>query len=245
LIALSAAHITKLELELGGHAPFLVFDDADLDAAVVGALGSKFRNAGQTCICANLIYVQSQVHDAFVEKFAEAARALVVGDGTEPGVQVGPLIDDAAMAKVEEHVADALANGGRLITGGHRLSLEGRADRFYAPTVIANADDGMRLYREETFGPVAPIIKFSTEDEAVAMANSSPFGLAAYFYTRDASRLFRVAEALEYGVVGANDGLPSTPQAPFGGTKESGLGREGGRWGLDAYLETKYVSIGL
>jgi succinate-semialdehyde dehydrogenase/glutarate-semialdehyde dehydrogenase len=246
LMVKAAQHITKLELELGGHAPFLVFNDADLDAAVAGALGSKYRNAGQTCVCANRVYVQSGIYDRFAQAFAASAATLHVGEGTTAGVAIGPLIDDAAVAKVEDHVADALARGARILTGGSRYPTPaGLADRFYAPTVLADVDRSMRVTREETFGPVAPLIRFETEDEGVAMANDSPFGLAAYFYTNDASRLFRVAEALEYGIVGANDGQPSTPQAPFGGMKESGLGREGGKWGLDVYLETKFVSIGL
>lgn len=246
LMAKAAAHVTKLELELGGHAPFLVFDDADLDAAVAGAVGSKFRNAGQTCVCANRIYVQSGIYETFADRLGKATNALVVGNGTTAGVQIGPLIDDAALAKVELHVSDALCRGGTIVAGGSRYTPPGGlADRFYAPTVIGNVDPSMLLYREETFGPVAPLVRFETEDEAIAMANDTPFGLAAYFYTRDASRLFRVAEGLEYGIVGANDGLPSTPQAPFGGMKESGLGREGGKWGLDVFLETKFVSVGL
>lgn len=240
LMTKAAAHVTKIELELGGHAPFLVFDDADLDAAVAGAIASKFRNAGQTCVCANRIYVQAGIYDAFAAALAKAAGALAVGNGSEPGVQIGPLIDDRAMTKVEEHVADALARGARLIIGGHRHERPaGLADRFYAPTVIGNVDPSMRIYHEETFGPVAPLIRFETEVEAIRMANDTAYGLAAYFYTRDASRLFRVAEGLEYGIVGANDALPSTPQAPFGGMKESGLGREGGKWGLDVPIQSR------
>lgn len=246
LMTKAAAHVTKLELELGGHAPFLVFDDADLDAAVAGAIASKFRNAGQTCVCANRLYAQAGIHDAFTAALARAADALVIGDGNVSGVQIGPLIDDRALDKVEEHVADALAKGGRVVTGGHRHPAgPGLADRFYAPTIIDRVDPSMRLYHEETFGPVAPVIRFETEEEAIRLANDTPYGLAAYFYTRDVARLFRVAEGLEYGIVGANDGLPSTPQAPFGGMKESGLGREGGKWGLDVFLETKFVSVGI
>lgn len=246
LMSKAAAHITKIELELGGHAPFLVFDDADLDAAVAGAIASKFRNGGQTCVCANRIYVQVGVYEAFAAALGKAATALKVGNGADPGVQIGPMIDDRAMAKVEEHVADALARGARLIAGGHRHEPPaGLADRFYEPTVVGDVNPSMRIYHEETFGPVAPLIRFETEEEAIRMANDTPYGLAAYFYTQDASRLFRVAEGLEYGIVGANDGLPSTPQAPFGGMKESGLGREGGKWGLDVFLETKFVSVGL
>lgn len=246
LLAKAAAHVTKLELELGGHAPFLVFDDADLEAAVVGAIASKFRNAGQTCVCANRIYVQDGIYDRFSAAIAEAAKALVVGDGTTPGVQIGPLIDDRALATVEAHVADAVERGADLLAGGRRHGPPaGLADRFYEPTILGGVDPSMLIYREETFGPVAPLIRFRTEDEAIRMANDTPFGLAAYFYTRDASRMFRVAERLEYGIVGANDALPSTPQAPFGGMKESGLGREGGKWGLDVFLETKFLSIGI
>ena len=246
LMAKASAHVTKLELELGGHAPFLVFDDADLDAAVAGAIASKFRNAGQTCVCANRIYVQSGIYDAFAAALGQAASALVVGDGARPGVQVGPLINDEAVAKVERHVSDAIAKGGTIIVGGSRCDAQaGLTDRFYAPTVIGDVDPSMLLCREETFGPVAPLIRFETEEHGIAMANDTPFGLAAYFYTSDASRLFRVAESLDYGIVGANDGVPSTPQVPFGGMKESGLGREGGRWGLDVFLETKFVSMGL
>jgi succinate-semialdehyde dehydrogenase/glutarate-semialdehyde dehydrogenase len=246
LMTKAAAHVTKIELELGGHAPFLVFDDADLDAAVTGAIASKFRNAGQTCVCANRIYAQAGIYDRFAAAFSKATAALVVGNGADVGVQIGPLIDDHAMIKVEEHVADAVERGASVLVGGRRLTPSaGLADRFYAPTVVGGVDPSMRIYREETFGPVAPLIRFETEAEAIRMANDTPFGLAAYFYTRDASRLIRVAEALEYGIVGANDALPSTPQAPFGGMKESGLGREGGKWGLDLFLETKFVSVGI
>jgi len=246
LIALSAKHVTKLGLELGGHAPFLVFDDANLDLAVAGAMGSKFRNAGQTCICANRIYVQAGIHDRFVEALAAKTAQLKVGDGFAEGVVIGPLVDDRAVLKVEEHVADAVAHGATVAVGGHRLAAgDGHADRFYAPTVISGIQPGMKIMMEETFGPVAPIIRFETEEDAIRMANDTPYGLAAYVFTRDASRLVRVTEALEYGIIGANDGLPSTPQVPFGGFKESGLGREGGKWGLDEYLETKYISYGI
>jgi succinate-semialdehyde dehydrogenase/glutarate-semialdehyde dehydrogenase len=246
LIALSARHVTKLGLELGGHAPFLVFDDADIDLAVTGALGSKYRNAGQTCICANRVYVQAGIHDRFVEALVARSRSLVVGDGFRPDVAIGPLVDDRAVAKVEEHVADAVAKGAAIACGGRRVTPEpGHADRFFAPTVLTDVRPGMRIMTEETFGPVAPVIRFEDEASAIAMANDTPYGLAAYLFTRDASRLIRVAEGLEYGIVGANDGLPSTPQVPFGGFKESGLGREGGKWGLDEYLETKYISWGI
>jgi succinate-semialdehyde dehydrogenase/glutarate-semialdehyde dehydrogenase len=243
LMVLAAEHVTRLGLELGGHAPVLVFDDADLDLAVAGALASKYRNAGQTCICANRVYVQAGIHDRFIEALTVASEALTVGDGFTPDTHIGPLIDDRAVAKVEEHIADALAGGATVVTGGSRLAPpDGHADRFFAPTIITGVQPGMAIMVEETFGPVAPVVRFEHETEAIAMANDTPYGLAAYLYTRDASRLMRVAEGLEYGIVGANDGLPSTPQAPFGGIKESGLGREGGKWGLDEYLETKFVS---
>ncbi len=243
LMVLAAEHVTRLGLELGGHAPVLVFDDADIDLAVAGAVASKYRNAGQTCICANRIYVQAGVHDRFVAALAAATEAMSVGDGFMPDVQIGPLVDDRAVAKVEDHIADALAGGASIVTGGKRVPPpDGHADRFFAPTVVTGVQPGMTIMMEETFGPVAPVIRFEDEADAVAMANDTQYGLAAYLYTRDASRLMRVAEALEYGIVGANDGAPSTPQAPFGGVKESGLGREGGKWGLEEYLETKYVS---
>ena len=243
LMVLAAEHVTRLGLELGGHAPVLVFDDADLDLALAGALASKYRNAGQTCICANRVYVQAGIHDRFVDALSAASKALSVGDGFTPGTHIGPLVDDRAVAKVEEHIADALAGGATIVTGGKRLTPPvGHADRFFAPTVLTGVQPGMAIMTEETFGPVAPVIRFEDEAEAIAMANDTPYGLAAYLYTRDASRLIRVAEALEYGIIGANDGMPSTPQAPFGGVKESGLGREGGKWGLDEYLETKFIS---
>jgi succinate-semialdehyde dehydrogenase/glutarate-semialdehyde dehydrogenase len=246
LMAKAAHHVAKLELELGGHAPLIVFDDADLDAAVAGAIGSKFRNAGQTCIAANRIYVQSGIYERFAVALDAAVEALRVGNGLDDGIQVGPLIDDRALAKVEEQVAEAVRLGARVRVGGRRLPATlGLADRFYLPTVIEGITPAMRMSCEETFGPVAPLIRFETEAAAIAMANDTDYGLAAYFYTRDASRLMRVAEALDYGIVGANDALPSTPQAPFGGMKESGLGREGGKYGLDAFLETKYISWGL
>lgn len=242
LMAKASRNLTRLSLELGGHAPFLVFDDADLDLAVEGAIVNKFRNAGQTCICANRFYAQAGVFDEFVARYAAAIRELKVGRGTEAGVSVGPLIDDAGMAKVEAHVEDALERGATARVGGTRVALPGLADRFYAPTLIEGFTPEMRLAQEETFGPVSPVARFAHEEEAVAMANASPYGLAAYFYTRDAGRLMRVAEALEYGVIGANDGAPSTAQAPFGGMKHSGFGREGGRYAMEDYLETKYVS---
>ncbi|MEA2025231.1 MAG: NAD-dependent succinate-semialdehyde dehydrogenase [Chloroflexota bacterium] len=246
LMVLAAEHVTRLGLELGGHAPVLVFDDADIELAVAGAVASKYRNAGQTCICANRIYVQAGIHDRFVAALAAATETMPVGDGFMPDVQIGPLVDDRAVAKVEDHIADALAGGASIVTGGKRVPPpDGHADRFFAPTVVTGVQPGMAIMIEETFGPVAPVIRFENEADAVAMANDTQYGLAAYLYTRDASRLMRVAEALEYGIVGANDGAPSTPQAPFGGVKESGLGREGGKWGLEEYLETKYVSWGV
>jgi succinate-semialdehyde dehydrogenase / glutarate-semialdehyde dehydrogenase len=243
LMAKAAGHVAKIELELGGHAPVLVFDDADLDVAVAGVMASKFRNAGQTCICANRIFVQSGIFERFAEALATAVRSLRVGNGLDQGVQVGPLIDDAGLAKVEQHVSDALAKGAHVRVGGHRVAVSPPlADRFFEPTVMEGITPEMSINNEETFGPVAPLIRFESEAEGVAKANDTQYGLAAYFFTRDASRLMRVAEALEYGIIGANDGLPSTPQAPFGGMKESGLGREGGKYAMDLFLETKYVS---
>lgn len=236
LMAQAAPTITKLSLELGGNAPFLVYDDADLDAAVAGAIASKYRNAGQTCVCANRLYVQAGIHDAFVARLAEAARALKVGNGFEPGVAQGPLIDAAALAKVEAHVADARALGATVVTGGAR-----QGDRFFAPTVLAGVTGAMRIAHEETFGPVAPVFRFETEAQAIELANATEFGLASYVYTRDGARAWRVAEALEYGMVGINTGLVAYAEAPFGGVKQSGLGREGGRAGIEEYVETKYL----
>lgn len=234
-----APTVKKLSLELGGNAPFIVFDDADLDSAVEGALASKYRNAGQTCVCANRLLVQSGVYDAFVDKLAGKARAMKVGNGFEPGVVQGPLIDAPAIAKVQAHVADALAKGARLVTGGERIG-----ERFYAPTVLADVTSEMLCAKEETFGPVAPVFRFDTEAEAIELANATEFGLASYFYSRDVGRIFRVGEALEYGMVGVNTGLISTAEVPFGGVKQSGLGREGARQGIDDYLETKYLCLG-
>jgi succinate-semialdehyde dehydrogenase/glutarate-semialdehyde dehydrogenase len=234
-----APSIKKLSLELGGNAPFIVFDDADIDSAVEGAMVSKYRNAGQTCVCANRLYVQAGVYDSFVEKLAAKAQAIHVGNGFEAGIQQGPLIDDAAIAKVESHVADALAKGGTVVTGGSRIG-----ERFYAPTVISGATSEMLCAKEETFGPVAPVFRFETEAEAVEMANATEFGLASYFYSRDIGRIFRVGEALEYGMVGINTGLISTTEVPFGGVKQSGLGREGARQGIDDYVEIKYLCLG-
>ena len=239
LMAQCAPTIKKLALELGGNAPFIVFDDADLDSAVEGAMTSKYRNAGQTCVCANRLYVQAGVYDAFVAKLAERVQGLKVGNGFEPGVTQGPLIEPAALDKVQEHIADAVAKGGRIVTGGQRLQ-----GQFFAPTVIANATQDMRVAREETFGPLAPVFRFETEQEVVAAANATEFGLASYFYSRDIGRIIRVSEALEYGMVGVNIGLLGSEQVPFGGVKQSGLGREGAHQGMDEYLEVKYINLG-
>ena len=236
----SAQTIKKLSLELGGHAPYLVFDDADLTSAVREVLACKFRNAGQTCVCTNRIYVQDGIHDAFVAAFADAVRGLTMGDPLVAGTDVGPLVDAQGMAKVEAHVADAIAKGATLVTGGAR-----RDGLFYEPTLLTGIEPGMKLLEEETFGPVGPVLRVTTEAEAIERANATPFGLASYVYTRDLARAIRVAEALEYGIVGVNDGVPSVPYAPFGGVKQSGIGREGGPWGLEEYLETKFVSLGI
>jgi len=238
----SAPTIKKLSLELGGNAPFMVFDDADLDAAVAGAIQSKFRNAGQTCVCANRIYAQDGIHDVFVEKLAAATAKLKVGAGSESGSEIGPLIDDKALAKVREHIRDATAKGARIITGGAPHALGGR---FFTPTVVAGVTGEMLVAREETFGPLAPVFRFRDEADAVAQANDTPFGLAAYFYARDIGRIWRVAERIEAGIVGVNTGLISTELAPFGGVKSSGLGREGSKYGIDDYLEIKYLCLGL
>ncbi|CCF18066.1 Succinate-semialdehyde dehydrogenase [NADP+] [Pseudorhizobium banfieldiae] len=237
----SAPTIKKLGLELGGNAPFIVFDDADLDAAVEGAIIAKFRNNGQTCVCANRIYVQDGVYDAFAEKLAGAVGKLVTGNGFDEGVILGPLIDRAALEKVEEHVADALGKGARTVTGGKRLSI---GNTFYEPTVLADVTAEMAVAREETFGPVAPLFKFKDEADVIRQANDTEFGLASYFYAKDMARVFRVAEALEYGMVGVNTGLISTAEAPFGGVKLSGLGREGSSYGIEEFLELKYVCLG-
>jgi len=234
--------IKKLGLELGGNAPFIVFDDADLDAAVEGAMMCKFRNAGQTCVCANRIYVQAGVYDAFSEKLQAAVARLKVGNGFDEGVTTGPLIDLAGLAKVEEHVADATAKGAKVAAGGARHELGGS---FYLPTILTGMTQEMVVAREETFGPVAPLFSFETEDEVIAMANDTEFGLAGYFYARDLSRVWRVAEALEYGIVGINTGIISTEVAPFGGVKQSGLGREGSKYGADDFLEIKYLCMGI
>jgi succinate-semialdehyde dehydrogenase/glutarate-semialdehyde dehydrogenase len=241
LIAQCAQTVKKVSMELGGNAPFIVFDDADLDAAVQGALASKFRNTGQTCVCANRILVQEGVYEAFAEKLAAAAKAMKVGPGTEPGVVQGPLINAAAVAKVEEHIEDAVKGGAKILTGGRRHALGGN---FFEPTVLAEVPAGAKIFHEETFGPVAPLFRFKTEEEAIRLANDTEFGLAAYFYARDVGRIFRVSEALEYGIVGVNEGVISTEIAPFGGFKESGLGREGSKYGIEEYLEVKYVAVG-
>ncbi|HVE48805.1 MAG TPA: NAD-dependent succinate-semialdehyde dehydrogenase [Casimicrobiaceae bacterium] len=241
LMQQAAPTIKKISLELGGNAPFIVFDDADLDAAAEGAIISKYRNAGQTCVCTNRFFVHRDVHDAFSEKFAAKIRGLKVGPGTESGVTQGPLIDKAALAKVEEHVADATQQGARIAVGGKRHALGGT---FYEPTLITGVTPKMKVFREETFGPVAPLIPFSTDDEVIELANRTEFGLASYFYSRDLARAWRVAEALEYGMVGVNTGLITTEVAPFGGVKQSGIGREGSKYGIEEYVEVKYVCFG-
>jgi succinate-semialdehyde dehydrogenase/glutarate-semialdehyde dehydrogenase len=241
LLAQCAPTIKKTSMELGGNAPFIVFDDADLDAAVQGALASKYRNAGQTCVCANRLLVQDGIYDAFAAKLKTAVEALKVGSGFEDGVTIGPLIDDNAVRKAEEHVADAVERGASVLTGGERHPLGGS---FYRPTILLNVPREAKVFREETFGPVAPMFRFTTEAQAIEMANDTEFGLASYFYSRDIGRIMRVAEALECGIVGINEGLISTEVAPFGGVKSSGLGREGSRYGIEDYLEIKYLCLG-
>jgi succinate-semialdehyde dehydrogenase / glutarate-semialdehyde dehydrogenase len=241
LIAQCAGTVKKLSLELGGNAPFIVFDDADLDAAVEGAIASKYRNTGQTCVCANRLLVQDSVYDRFSAKLAEAVRKLSPAPGLDDGATQGPLIDDRAVEKVESHVADAVAKGARVLVGGKRHS---RGGRFFEPTILTGVTPAMAVAKEETFGPVAPLFRFSTEAEAIALANDTEFGLAAYFYGRDIARVWRVAEALEYGIVGINTGIISTEVAPFGGVKESGIGREGSKYGLEEFLEIKYLCMG-
>ncbi|MCT6870798.1 MAG: NAD-dependent succinate-semialdehyde dehydrogenase [Bartonella sp.] len=236
LMAECAPTIKRISLELGGNAPFIVFDDADLDAAVKGAIACKYRNAGQTCVCANRILVQSGVYDAFTEKLKQAVQALKVGNGINSTTDIGPLIEESALKKVDEHIADAVEKGGKLVLGGKRLG-----GLFYEPTIMTNITSDMRFAREETFGPVAPLFKFDNESEAIEMANDTIFGLAAYFYTRDFARAVRVSEALEYGMVGHNTGLISNEVAPFGGVKQSGIGREGSKYGIEEYMETKYI----
>jgi succinate-semialdehyde dehydrogenase/glutarate-semialdehyde dehydrogenase len=241
LLAQCAPTVKKTSMELGGNAPFIVFDDADLDAAVTGAIASKYRNTGQTCVCANRILVQDKVYDAFADKLKAAVEALKVGDGMEPGVTQGPLINADAVTKVEEHIADALKRGARIVTGGKRHP---RGGNFFQPTLLADVPTEAMVFHEETFGPVAPLFRFRTEEEAITLANDTEFGLASYFYARDVGRIFRVAEALEYGIIGINEGIISTEVAPFGGMKSSGLGREGSHHGIDEYLEVKYLAIG-
>jgi len=239
LMSQCAPTVKKLSLELGGNAPFLVFDDADVDSAVEGAMASKYRNAGQTCVCANRLYVQDGIYDSFVEKFAAKVKALKVGNGFEDGVMQGPLIEDAAIDKVQRHVDDAVAKGGKVLAGGCKIG-----GQFFEPTVIAEATPDMLCAREETFGPFAPVFRFKTEQDAIDAANNTEFGLASYFYTRDVGRIFRVAEALEYGMVGINAGVIATEHVPFGGVKQSGLGREGSHHGMDDYVEIKYLCLG-
>ncbi|MCH6576878.1 MAG: NAD-dependent succinate-semialdehyde dehydrogenase [Proteobacteria bacterium] len=236
-----AGTVKKVSLELGGNAPFIVFDDADLDAAVVGAMASKYRNAGQTCVCANRLLIQDGVYEEFSGRLAEAASAMKVGDGFEDGVEQGPLIDMNAVEKVEDHIADAVSKGAEIMVGGKRHELGGT---FFQPTVLTNVDTQMKMAHEETFGPVAPLFRFATEQDAIEIANDTEFGLAAYFYTRDIGRVWRVAEGLEYGIVGVNEGIISTEVAPFGGMKESGIGREGSKYGIDEFVEVKYILMG-
>ncbi|KJF70264.1 NADP-dependent succinate-semialdehyde dehydrogenase [Agrobacterium arsenijevicii] len=242
LMAQCAQTVKRTSMELGGNAPFIVFDDADVEAAVKGAIASKYRNAGQTCVCANRFLVQSGIHDAFVKRLVEVVSSLKVGAGFDEDVQIGPLIDDNAVAKVEELVSDAVRRGGRVVTGGRRHAL---GYSFFEPTVVADASPDAQIFVEEIFGPVAPVFRFDTEEEAIRLANNTQFGLAAYFYGRDIARVWRVAEALEYGIVGINEGIISTEVAPFGGVKESGNGREGSKYGMDDYLEIKYMCMGI
>jgi succinate-semialdehyde dehydrogenase/glutarate-semialdehyde dehydrogenase len=241
LMAQCAENVKKVSMELGGNAPFIVFADADLDAAVEGAMASKYRNTGQTCVCANRILVQDEIYDKFANRLAAAVTALKVGNGMQEGVQQGPLIDMHAVEKVESHIADAIAKGANVLVGGSRHDMGGT---FFEPTVLTNISQDMVINYEETFGPVAPLVKFQDEAEAMRIANDTEFGLAAYFYSRDVGRIWRVAEALEYGIVGINEGIISTEVAPFGGVKESGVGREGSKYGIDEYLEIKYLCLG-
>jgi succinate-semialdehyde dehydrogenase/glutarate-semialdehyde dehydrogenase len=242
LMAQCAETVKKTSMELGGNAPFIVFDDADLDAAVVGAMASKYRNAGQTCVCANRILVQESVFDAFAEKLVTAVKALKMGNGADDGVTVGPLINDAAFDKVSAIVNEATAKGAKVLIGGKGSEAQG--ENFYEPTVLVDVDDTMDVYNEEIFGPIAPLFKFKTEEEAIRIGNDTPFGLSAYFYSRDIGRIWRVSEGLDYGIVGINEGIISTEVAPFGGVKESGIGREGSKYGIDDYLEIKYLCMG-
>ncbi|TDR85181.1 NADP-dependent succinate-semialdehyde dehydrogenase [Enterovirga rhinocerotis] len=241
LLEQCAATVKKTSMELGGNAPFIVFDDADLEPAVRGAIASKYRNAGQTCVCANRILVQDGIYDRFVEKLAEAVKQMKVGDGFKEGTVIGPLIDDKAVLKVEEHITDAVSKGARVVVGGKRGDL---GHSFFEPTILADTTPDMKIFHEETFGPVAPIFRFKTDDEAIRLANDTEFGLASYFYSRDIGRVWRVAEALESGIVGINEGIISTEVAPFGGVKESGLGREGSHYGIDDFIEIKYLCMG-
>jgi succinate-semialdehyde dehydrogenase/glutarate-semialdehyde dehydrogenase len=241
LLEQCAPTIKKVSLELGGNAPFIVFDDADLERAVAGVMASKFRNAGQTCVCANRIFVQNGIYDAFARRLREVVSAQVIGNGMQPGVTIGPLIDQNAVAKVEEHIEDALARGASVYVGGKRHALGGA---FFEPTILTDVPAGTKLMSEETFGPVAPLTRFSTEEEVIRLANDTEFGLASYFYTRDLGRAWRVGEALEYGIVGINEGIISTEIAPFGGVKQSGIGREGSKYGIEEYLEVKYLCMG-
>jgi succinate-semialdehyde dehydrogenase/glutarate-semialdehyde dehydrogenase len=241
LVEQSAKTLKKVSMELGGNAPFIVFDDANVDRAIEGALIAKYRNSGQTCVCTNRFLVQSGIHDVFVRKLIAASEALKVGNGLEPGVQQGPLIDAKAVAKVEEHIRDAVGKGAVVVSGGHRHALGGT---FFEPTVMTGVTQDMMVARDETFGPLSAIFKFDTEEQAVAMANDTEFGLASYFYTADLGRAFRVAEALKYGMVGINEGLITTEVAPFGGVKESGMGKEGSKYGIEDYLDAKYVCVG-
>jgi len=241
LLKQCADTVKKVSMELGGNAPFIVFDDADLDAAVIGAMASKYRNTGQTCVCANRIYVQDGVYDEFLARFAKAISAMTVGDGLKGATQQGPLINMAAVEKVEEHLTDALGKGARVVTGGQRHALGGT---FFEPTLIADVTQDMKVSKEETFGPLAPVFRFKSDDEVVKWANDTQFGLAAYFYSRDIGRIWKTAEQLEYGIVGINEGIISTEVAPFGGMKESGMGREGSKYGIEDYLETKYLCMG-
>ncbi len=242
LLRQAADQVKKCSMELGGNAPFIVFDDADLDAAVEGAIASKYRNNGQTCVCANRIYVQAGVHDAFAEKLAARVRQMPVGDGLEPGTALGPLINADAVAKVQEHIEDAVSKGAKIVTGGKPHALGGT---FFEPTILTGVTQEMKVAKEETFGPLAPLFRFERDEDVIAMANDTIFGLAAYFYARDLSRVWKVAEALEYGIVGVNTGIISTEVAPFGGVKQSGLGREGSRHGIEEYVEMKYVCMGI
>ncbi len=245
LIRASADQVKRVSMELGGHAPFIVFEDADIDRAVEACIISKFRNAGQTCICANRIYVQDSIMDVFAKKLTARVQAMKIGNGMEEGVDIGPLIDIDAMDKVNRQVEDALAKGASLLTGGKSCSVESLTGAYYEPTILTNVDESMKITSEETFGPVAPLYSFHTEEEAIEKANSGEYGLAAYAFTNDLGRSIRVSEALEYGIVGINDALPSVAQAPFGGWKESGIGREGGHYGMEAFLEVKYISFGV